>query len=158
MKTFVNSAIVNGSPVSGIPERNFRKQLFVQNISPVRIKFGWELDTSWSGLTEGVPLEPGDYRTFGGADLDLRGRLYMVTDDMTASILGDVNEGTSTINGVASANEFLLAGMMIAGPGIPEGTIILEVAGSDLVISAVATSSHAGAALTLAAPVVYTQR
>lgn len=159
MKTFVTSAIVNSIPVSGIPEANFRKQLYVQNVSPVRIKFGWEGETTWDGLTEGVPLEPGDYRTFGGMELDLRGKLHMITDDLGADIEGDVADGSDEITNITGTTTNLLAGMKISGTGIPDDTYIVSVdSGTQITISKDATDDAAGTALTLSAPVVYTQR
>ena len=159
MKIFITSTLASGSPVSGIPEANFRKQLYIHNISPVRIKMGWEYDTSWAGLAEGVPLEPGDYRTYGSMDLDLRGKLHMITDDLSGSMTGDVASGSPIITDLQNTTASVLAGMRVSGTGIPDDTYILTVdSATQITLTRNATITTGNTPLTLSAPVVYTQR
>jgi len=159
MKIFINSTIASGIPVSGIPEANFRKQLYVHNVSPVRIKFGWEGETTWDGLTEGVPLEPGDYRTFGGMDLDLRGKLHMITDSLAPSLTGDTTNGGAVVTDLLNVTANVLAGMKVTGAGIPDDTYIASVdSATQVTLTRNATATANNVALTLSAPLVYTQR
>lgn len=159
MKTLANSTVVEGTPVSCIPEAiNGRGVCFLHNVSPIVVKYGFEPQTSWSGMNEGLPLQPGDWRNLGGHGVDLRGPIYLITDNLSDPITGDFANNANVITNVISANAFLLAGMIIQGPGIPEGTVILEVAGGGITLSQFTTSDGEGVNFTISAPVVFTQR
>ncbi len=160
MKTHVTHLTSNGLAVSKIPEALSRRQLLLHNVSPVRIKVGWEEATSWSGAGEGIPLEPGDWRSLGGHGVDLRGALYMLTDNLGTTMTGDTTNGSAIVTGLANTVvAALLAGMRVSGTGIPDDTYIVSVdSATQITLSRNATANGADVALTLSAPVVYTER
>ncbi len=70
----------------------------------------------------------------------------------TASLSGAVGEGTvisgsKTLTAVAASEGTFVAGQTISGEGIPAGTTIVMVSGSELTISAAATESVANTAI-----------
>lgn len=161
MKTHVtNATTADGLAVSKIPESlQGRRQLLLHNVSPVRIKMGWEESTSWSGAGEGIPLEPGDWRSLGGHGVDLRGALYLLTDDLSGSMTGDVANGSPVITDLQNTTAAVLAGMRVSGIGIPDDTYIVSVdSATQITLSRNATVTTGNTPLTLSAPVVYTQR
>jgi hypothetical protein len=161
MKTFANSLIATaGHPASAVPAAPMgRNQMLIQNASPVRLKFGWEEATRFTGSAEGVPLEPGDWRILGGDGVDLRGALYLITDDLSGSMTGDVATGSAVVTDVQNPTASLLAGMRVSGVGIPDDTYIASVdSATQITLTRNATATTGNTPLTLSAPVVYTQR
>lgn len=64
---------------NNIPEATLRKQLVIRNTGANVVYFGWEATVSAAaGANQGVPLEPDEFLTFAGPELDLRSTLFLV--------------------------------------------------------------------------------
>jgi len=67
------------TPANNIPTRPGRKQLILRNTGESTVFLGWESTTSaTAGADQGLPLEAGEFLSFGGRDLDLQSDLKLV--------------------------------------------------------------------------------
>lgn len=64
---------------NNIPSRPGRKMLILRNTGDATVFLGWETTTSaTAGADQGLPLEAGEFLSFGGRDLDLQSDLKLV--------------------------------------------------------------------------------